>query len=104
MQQFKRGTFAASLQMYKATASNVQSKSDATIPREKLVIEVPLLFIACSEDAVCLREMMVPAERQGLVPNLKEIVIDCAHWSPMEKPDEVAQHIKEFLVNIVQVQ
>jgi len=104
IQQFKSGDFAASLQMYKATASNIQSKSDAAIPKQNLAIEVPLLFIVCSKDAVCLREMMVLAEEQGLVPHLTEVVVDCAHWSPMEKPAEIAQHIKNFLMALVPAQ
>ncbi|KAJ5682942.1 hypothetical protein N7462_006107 [Penicillium macrosclerotiorum] len=100
MQQFENGDFAPSLNMYKAALSNLQFQSDLTIPREHLTIEVPLLFIACSRDAVCLKEGMGPAKKQGLVPNFKEVVIDSAHWSPMEKPEEIALHIKDFLLGI----
>lgn len=98
MGQFKTG-FAPALQMYKATASNLQSKSDSTIPEEGLAIKVPLLFIICSNDAVCLPEMMIPAKENGLVPDLKEVVVDSAHWSPMEKPDEIAAHIRDFVTD-----
>lgn len=96
MQQFKDG-FAPALQMYKSTASNIQSKSDSIIPKESLVIEVPTLYIICTEDAVCLREMMNPAKEGGLLPDLKEVVIESAHWSPMEKPNEIAEHIRDFV-------
>lgn len=97
MRQFKDSGFGPALQMYKATASNIQSRSDSTIPKENLTIKVPILFLVCSRDAVCLPEMMVPAKENGLVPDLKEVVIDSAHWSPMEKPTEIAAHIKGFL-------
>ncbi|KAL2828006.1 Alpha/Beta hydrolase protein [Aspergillus cavernicola] len=94
MQQFKTsGDLVSALQMYKAT----QTKSDATIPKEDLGINVPLLFISCSQDAVCKPEVMNAAKDQGLVPFLKEAMIDCAHWSPMERPDEIAWHVREFL-------
>jgi soluble epoxide hydrolase/lipid-phosphate phosphatase len=102
MQQFKADGFASALQMYKATASNIQSMSDAAIPKESLVIEVPTLFLICSGDAVCVPEMMNPAKDAGLVPYLKEVSIESAHWSPMEKPDEVAAHIRTFVLDIFQ--
>jgi pimeloyl-ACP methyl ester carboxylesterase len=98
MQQFKVDSFASTLQMYKATASNIQLTSDSTIVKGNLAIETPVLFFICTRDAVCVPEMMSAAKSQGLVPDLKEISIDCAHWSPMEKPDEIAAHIKDFVV------
>lgn len=97
MQQFRTHGFASALQMYKATASNIQWQSDSTIANQNLTIEVPLLFIVCTKDAVCLPEMMNPAKERKLLPDLTEVVVDCAHWSPMEKPDEIAVHIKEFV-------
>jgi len=99
MQQFKTDGFAPALQMYKATASNLQTMSDSTIPKERLAIKVPTLFTICTRDAVCLPEMMVPAKERGLVPDLKEVVIDSAHWSPMEKPAEIAAHIRDFVID-----
>ncbi|KAL5324729.1 hypothetical protein ACEPPN_009277 [Leptodophora sp. 'Broadleaf-Isolate-01'] len=99
MQQFKTDGFASALQMYKATALNIQSKSDLTIPRKRLVIKVPTLFIICTKDTVCLPQMMVPAKENGLVPDLKEVVIESVHWSPMEKPAEIAAHIRDFVIS-----
>ncbi|GAB7352389.1 hypothetical protein MBLNU459_g2822t1 [Dothideomycetes sp. NU459] len=99
MQDFKADGFAPALQMYKATASNIQASSDSTLLQHSLVIEVPLLFLICTRDAVCLPAVMDPAKQQGLVPHLKEAVIDSAHWSPMEKPDEIATHIRAFVVD-----
>ncbi|KAK3652917.1 hypothetical protein LTR56_004865 [Elasticomyces elasticus] len=101
MQQFARpGGFASALQSYKAVAQNIQHESDATIPKEDLKINVPLLFICCTDDAVCTRELMDDAKQQGLVPHLTEVTIKSAHWSPMEKPDLIARHIKTFLGNM----
>ncbi|KFZ21781.1 hypothetical protein V502_02910 [Pseudogymnoascus sp. VKM F-4520 (FW-2644)] len=97
MHQFRPGEFASSLQSYKAAAWNIQYKSDTTIPKEDLDIKVPLLFICCTKDAVCKPELMDAAKQQGLVPYLKEVTIESGHWSPMEKPDEIAKHIKDFL-------
>lgn len=101
MLQFKPGDFAAALQSYKAAAWNIQFRSDAAIPKENLIIEVPLLFIYCTQDAVCKPQTMESAKQRGLVPHLKEVTIESGHWSPMERPDEIAQHIKDFLGSMV---
>lgn len=100
MQQFKKDGFATALQMYKATVENIQMRSGSSIPKDRLKIGVPLLFITCTKDAVCVPEMMTPAKTKGLVPELKEVVLDCGHWCPMEKPDEIAAHLKAFLADI----
>lgn len=91
------GAFNGALQNYKATVANVNYKSDLTIPRDKLTLDVPILFIVCTGDSVCVPEIMTPAKQAGLVPDLKEVVIESAHWSPMEKPGEIAQHMTAFL-------
>ncbi len=97
MKQFKSDGINSPLQMYRSTATNVQFDSDLKISRDKLAIEVPILFIICTGDAVCRRELMIPAQQRGLVPDLKEVVVESAHWSPMEKPDELAAHMRDFL-------
>ncbi|KAK4891342.1 hypothetical protein LTR27_009996 [Elasticomyces elasticus] len=76
-------------------------ESDAIIPTEDLKIDVPLLFICCTDDAVCTRELMDDAKQQGLVPRLTEVTIKSAHWSPTERPDEIARHIRNFLGNVL---
>jgi soluble epoxide hydrolase/lipid-phosphate phosphatase len=97
MQQFGSDGFVSSLQMYWVTAFNVQTESEAALSQQNLTFEVPTLFVICSRDAVCSPEMMSPAKARGLLPDLKEVVIDSAHWSPMEKPDEIATSIREFI-------
>jgi soluble epoxide hydrolase/lipid-phosphate phosphatase len=97
MDQFRPGEFASALQAYKAAVGNVQHESDATISRNELDIRVPLLFIICTKDDVCTPGLMEPAKQHGLVPYLKEVTIECGHWSPLEKPDEIAKYVKDFL-------
>lgn len=97
MRQFEVDGMNGAVQMYRSSVLNVQFNSDLKIPRDQLAIEVPTLFIICTGDAVCRRELMIPAKEKGLVPDLKEVVIESAHWSPMEKPNEIAAHIREFL-------
>lgn len=101
LKQFKRDGFASSLQMYNATVSHVQSESDSVMP-SSLVFEVPVLFFLCTQDIVCVSNMMDEAKQKGLLPKLKEVALDCAHWSPLEKPSEIATHIRRFLTSEVE--
>ncbi|KAK5726151.1 hypothetical protein LTR17_012966 [Elasticomyces elasticus] len=103
MRDFLLGTEQVPLKEYAKQPEwkdQFMQQSDATIPKEDLKINVPLLFICCTDDAVCTRELMDDAKQQGLVPHLTEVTIKSAHWSPMEKPDSIARHIKIFLGNM----
>lgn len=92
------GGFAAAFQMYKSMASNIQAAAFAALRKVDLKIDVPILYFICRQDAVCLPEIMMdPAKALGLVPKVRDVVLDCAHWSPMEKPAEIAVEIKTFL-------
>ncbi|KAM0187490.1 hypothetical protein ACHAPI_011125 [Fusarium lateritium] len=97
MQQFSKDGFASALRMYQATAWNVHTESDSAIPKDSLVIKVPMLWFVCTRDDVCVPEMMDQAKGEGLVPKLREITLDCGHWSPMEMPWEIATHLRDFL-------
>lgn len=44
--------------------------------------------------------MMTPAKESSLVPYLKEVVIDCAHRPPMEKPEEIGESIHDFVKDV----
>lgn len=104
MEQFSaaNGGFAGALQMYRSTANNVQGKAFAALNEKReidLNIDVPVLYFVCREDDVCVPEtMMDPSKQMGLVPKVRDVVLDCAHWSPMEKPAEIAAEIKKYLV------
>lgn len=100
LRQFRADGFDSALQMYRATATNVQAVPDSELVQGDLSVGVPILFFSCTEDAVCVSDMMAPAKQQGLVPKLQEVVLECGHWSPMEKPDEIAAHIKGFVSSI----
>lgn len=83
--------------MYQATSWNIQRESDLDLVGWNLTIDVLLLFVICSRDAVCVPGMMQEAKDNGLVPLLKEVTIDSAHWSPLEAPEHIAEHVKTFV-------
>ncbi|CAK7234710.1 hypothetical protein SBRCBS47491_009041 [Sporothrix bragantina] len=92
------GGFEGALQMYKTTANNMQGNAFAKLPPMDLTINVPVLYIICTDDAVCRPELMMdPAKAKGLVPKVRDVVLDCGHWSPMEKPNDIAAELRVFL-------
>jgi soluble epoxide hydrolase/lipid-phosphate phosphatase len=97
IKQFKRDGFDGPLRMYKAAIHNFHYESDKLIPKERLRIQVPVLFIGCTGDFVCRHDLIEIPKKAGLLPDLEEQSIESAHWVPMEQPGEVAKHIKNFL-------
>lgn len=96
-QQFEKDGFEAPIQWYRATMDNLQYKAELRIPPEKHRIEVPVLFVGCTQDGNNRVEFIDIPRKAGLLPDLRVEVLDCGHWSPMEKPAEVAGFIREFL-------
>ncbi|OWY47610.1 hypothetical protein AA0114_g11174 [Alternaria tenuissima] len=82
---------------YRATVLNYQSASDKELPRERMVVKVPALFIGTKQDPVCLPTIMSSYKEQ-LLPHLEEAeLIDASHWVPYEAPDEVVRRIAPWL-------
>lgn len=83
---------------YKATTSNIQSQSDSELPKGRERVNVPVLYIGCKWDAVCRPEGMMEAKLKGWLPDLEETpMLDCAHCSPYEAPEEVAKYLGDWL-------
>ncbi|KAI1631419.1 epoxide hydrolase-like protein [Biscogniauxia mediterranea] len=95
--RFRRDGFAAPLCYYRAVSENVQSEAARRVPAENHVVRVPALYIICSQDAVCRPESSAAAKKAGLLPDIEEATIDSGHWSPYEKPDEIAELMNSFL-------
>lgn len=97
LKQFRRDGFDGAVRMYKAAVNNHHYEADLSIPKEKYVIPVPVLFIGCTGDFVCRHDLIEIPKKAGLLPDLEEQSIESSHWVPMEQPGEVAKHIKNFL-------
>ncbi|KAI0886925.1 alpha/beta-hydrolase [Annulohypoxylon maeteangense] len=97
LDRFQRDGFEGPLCYYKASNSSVHYEDDKLIGQSSLLVKVPVLFIACTRDPVCRPEIMQPAKEKGLLPDLEEAAVDSRHWSPYEKPDEIAALIVPFL-------
>jgi soluble epoxide hydrolase/lipid-phosphate phosphatase len=97
LQQFQRDSFEAPIQWYKATILNVQYDIEITIPLEKHMINVPVLFMGCTGDANNRVEFIEVAKGKGLLPDLRVEIVEAGHWSPLERPEEVAGLIAGFI-------
>ena len=96
-EQFQQDGFEAPIQWYKAVIENVQYEVEVRLPLERHRIEVPVLFVGCTQDGNNRVDLIEIPQKGGLLPNLRVKQLDCGHWSPMEKPAEIAGFITEFL-------
>lgn len=97
MQRFGRDGFEAPTCWYKATAFNVQSADDASIPKENAVVRVPFFFIGCTGDSVGRTDMAYVAKEAGFLPDFELTELQSGHWCAMEVPDQVAKAIRGWL-------
>lgn len=83
---------------YRAHEANVNGTVEKDIPKERVVVKVPFLYISQDEDQVCIGKDISRPKEAGLLLDLvwKEIK-NCGHWAPLEKPEEVTSLIKEWL-------
>ncbi|KAJ9608071.1 hypothetical protein H2200_007059 [Cladophialophora chaetospira] len=95
--QFEKDSFEAPVQWYRAMIENVQYEVEVKIPTERRKIEVPVLFVGCTQDANNRIDLIEIPKEAGLLPQLEVKILDCGHWCPMEMPKEVADFIREFL-------
>lgn len=98
IKQFQPDKFYGALQTAKAGLSNIHYEADKSIPKERFVIKVPVMFISCTEDVICRHDLIEIPKKAGLLPDLEEHSIESGHWVPMEQPGEVAKYIKNFVL------
>jgi soluble epoxide hydrolase/lipid-phosphate phosphatase len=96
--RMSRDGFEGALCWYKAATENVHYEADKDLPESVDKVDVPLLFIGATDDVVCRAEAIYPPIQAGLLPMLEQAkMIDAAHWTPYEAPDEVASDIESWL-------
>jgi soluble epoxide hydrolase/lipid-phosphate phosphatase len=82
---------------YRAMTENNHYEVEKSIPPESLKVNVPMLFIGCTNDPVCPLELIRIPESQGLLPDLTVKEIESGHWATMEKPTEVEETFRQWL-------
>ncbi|KAH9211807.1 epoxide hydrolase-like protein [Leptodontidium sp. 2 PMI_412] len=95
--RMRRDGFDAPQCWYRAFVEQ-QYSCDKDLPESRDMVDVPVLYIGGKDDATCRVEAMFPAIQQGLLPKLdQKPLLDAAHWTPYERPEEVAGLVKEWL-------
>ncbi|EME78002.1 uncharacterized protein MYCFIDRAFT_63852 [Pseudocercospora fijiensis CIRAD86] len=96
--EMKKGGFASPFTWYRSHQANVNGAVEKDFPKERIVVNVPFLYISQDEDQVCIGKDILRSQEAGLLPDLawKEIQ-QCGHWAPLEKPEEVTSLVKEWL-------
>jgi soluble epoxide hydrolase/lipid-phosphate phosphatase len=94
----KQDGFEAALCWYLALTRGIQSESDQLVLDENIQVNVPLLFIGCSQDASCRAELINIPKAAGLLPNLTVVQFEGVSHRPMyEIPEETAKTIMDFV-------
>lgn len=95
--RMKRDGFEGPQCWYRAMALNYQSASERELPRDRMVVKVPALYVGCKEDPVCRPDRMRSYQAQ-LLPYLEEAeMVNASHWGPYEAPDEIVKGIEPWL-------
>lgn len=95
--RMRRDGFDAPQCWYRAFIEQ-QHLCDKELPESRDKLNVPVLYIGGKEDATCRSEAIYPAIQAGLLPHLDQRpLLDTSHWTPYEKPEEIADLFKEWL-------
>lgn len=71
----------------------------ATVPAAVERIEAPVLLVTGDEDVVAPPQAVrAMAERLAGTKNVRTVILNrCGHWTPVERPEECARELRNFL-------
>ncbi|CAJ2504714.1 Uu.00g121080.m01.CDS01 [Anthostomella pinea] len=93
----RSGGFAAPCSWYLANTEQVNFEAEKKVSDANIKVDVPALFVGGAEDPVCRPEVINRSKESGLLPDLKIETVESGHFSPYDKPAEIAGHIKAFV-------
>lgn len=76
----QRDGFTGPLNWYHASVGNHHWNSEKDVPPERYRLTIPVLFIGCTKDPVCLTQYIYLAQKAGLLPDLTVDEIESGHW------------------------
>jgi soluble epoxide hydrolase/lipid-phosphate phosphatase len=95
--RFKRDGFKGPLNWYHAMKDNLNWDAEKDIPPERLVINVPVLHIGATQDAVCRMEMIYGPKQAGQLPDLVIEEVVSGHWQTYEVPEKTGPLMAKWL-------
>lgn len=97
VQRMSKDKFDAPQCWYKAMTRGAQYEANKAVPPDNVVIKVPFFFFGGKRDYVCRPELLQPSIDAGLIPDCKQVVVDCGHWSMHAKPKELGEAVTDWL-------
>ncbi|TLD30655.1 hypothetical protein PspLS_01807 [Pyricularia sp. CBS 133598] len=99
--RFRSDGFDAPVQYYvSGKTRGMFAEGPRQVALDALRVDLPVLFVGSTGDAVCRHELIEGAVKAGLLPDLeKHVVQDCGHWIPMERPQELGGYLAAWLEN-----
>lgn len=95
--RMKKDGFQAPQQWYISMVNGEQDVANKAIPKENIMINVPILFFGGTRDMVCRAELIGQPQAAGLLPHLKTVTVDSGHWSLLAKPKEFGETLTAWL-------
>lgn len=95
--RFRHGGMHGPLNWYKAHHANYNWDAEKNMPAEHLRVDIPVLFIGCTKDAVCLTQAIYVPQHAGLLPDLTVKEVESGHWQTFEAPDSGGPIIASWL-------
>ena len=96
-QRVSRDGFEAPNMWYHAMTFNHHFNVEKELPKERLKVTVPMLFLGCSGDAVALTQYMEAPKQAGLLPDVAVKEFESGHWCTLEIPDQIGPAMVEWL-------
>jgi len=97
IERMRRDGFEGPSNWYKAVRFNHHYDAEKDIPPQNFVVAVPTLYIGCTEDRVCLHEMIEIPRKAGLLPSLEKKIFESGHWCTMEIPDQIGSAMADWI-------
>ncbi|KAF7305230.1 hypothetical protein HMN09_00773700 [Mycena chlorophos] len=93
------GGMEAPLAWYKVFLSGESAADDTKIPESAAIISTPLLFIAFTDDTICLPELGYETHAACVQPqsNLTTKAVEGDHWALLSNAEEVNEVLVEWI-------
>jgi soluble epoxide hydrolase/lipid-phosphate phosphatase len=95
--RYKRDGFQGPVNWYLAQTQGHHWAVEKQLPKKRLIVTVPVLFIGASEDSACMTDAIYAPQKAGMLPDLTIKEVKSGHWQTMEAPDQTGPLLVAWL-------